>query len=283
MTFTPIHGPTAVVLRFTDEPSPQRGLIGMTLDDVPDGGHLSATAKAEMEAGYLPHEREARARGVPMLGSGRIFTTPEAAIVEPAIERIPPHWKKLWGVDFGIGHPFAAVLGLWDVDADVIHIHAVIRMTDAISLAHAAAMKRVGAGVPVAWPRDGTERDRNTGEPLATSYRRLGLRMLHEPATWEDGSVSTEAGILEWDEREKTGRLKVASHLSEWFEERRFYHRKDGKIVKIKDDLLSATRILIMAKRYARAVGLGPVAERRSEPQLATGIDFDLFGDGDAA
>jgi hypothetical protein len=29
-------------------------------------------------------------------------------------------------------------------------------------------------------------------------------------ATWPDGSVSTEAGIAEWDEREQTGRLKVA-------------------------------------------------------------------------
>ena len=35
----------------------------MTLDDIPDGGHLSPATKKRMEAGYLPHEREARARG----------------------------------------------------------------------------------------------------------------------------------------------------------------------------------------------------------------------------
>jgi hypothetical protein len=66
--------------------------------------------------------------------------------------------------------------------------------------------------------------------------------------------VSTEAGILEMDEREKSGRLKVARHLSDYLEERRFYHRKDGQIVKLKDDLMSAVRIAIMAKRFARAV-----------------------------
>jgi hypothetical protein len=43
------------------------------------------------------------------------------------------------------------------------------------------------------------------------------------------------------------------AHLSDWLEERRFYHRKDGQIVKIKDDLLSATRVALMMKRYAKA------------------------------
>jgi hypothetical protein len=251
----------------------------MTLDDIPDDGHLNAQTKQRMLDGYLPHEKEARARGVPSLGSGRIFTTPEANIVEPPMDWIPPYWKKLWGLDFGIMHAFAAVLVAWDVDNDTIHIHHAFRMADAISLAHVAAIKRVGAGVPVAWPHDGGERDRNTGEPLATAYRRLGLRMLHQHACWEDGSLSTEAGLMEWDEREKTGRIKVARHLSEWFEERRFYHRKDGKIVKIKDDLMSATRIALMGKRFARAVNLGPTAVQRSTPTLATGDDFDLFGD----
>jgi hypothetical protein len=90
--------------------------------------------------------------------------------------------------------------------------------------------------------------------------------MLDVHATWPDGSISTEAGILEWDERERTGRLKVARHLNEWLEERRFYHRKDGQIVKIKDDLMSATRFALMMKRYAKAVTLG-----------SDGADFDLF------
>ena len=89
VTFTPLHGPTAVVLRFTDEPSPDRSVVGMTLDDIPPDGHLSAEAKKKMIEGYLPHEREARARGIPMLGSGRIFTTDEAIIIEPPIDHIP--------------------------------------------------------------------------------------------------------------------------------------------------------------------------------------------------
>jgi hypothetical protein len=72
-----------------------------------------------------------------MLGSGRIFMTPEDAITEPPLEYIPAHWAKLWGIDIGIGHPFGAVLMLWDRDNDVVHVHHVIRMADALPLMHA--------------------------------------------------------------------------------------------------------------------------------------------------
>lgn len=277
MTFTPLKGRSAVVIRFLDEPSPDRSVTTMTIEDAL---HIPPEERQKIIDGYLAHEREARARGVPMLGSGRIFITPEQSIVEGVIDDLPQHWGKLWGIDFGIGHPFAAVLGAWDRDEDCWHILHCIRMADALSLVHATQMRRIGAAVPVAWPRDGTERDRNTGEPLSVGYRKHGLIMLPDHAHWEGGSVSTEAGIEEWDQREKTGRLKVAAHLADWFEERRFYHRKDGQIVKIKDDLMSATRMLFMMKRFARNVQLGPSDGRRGRGQpapQAAGVDFDLF------
>ena len=275
MTFTPLFGPTELVNSFTNEEHPDRGIVVMSLDEAE---HFTAEEKAKRLAGYKRHERDARARGIPKLGSGAIFITPEEQIIEPALSYIPEEWVKLWGIDFGIGHPFAAVLILWDRDNDVIHVHHAIRMSDALSIVHAAAMKKIGANVRVAWPRDGTERDRNTGETLAAGYKKHGLLMMPDHATWPDGSVSTEAGIDEWDEREKTGRLKVAAQLTEWLEERRFYHRKDGQIVKLRDDLMSATRIGLMMKRFARKAPLGGY---RSQPEgggIARGTDFDLFG-----
>lgn len=274
VTFTPLKGRSAVVLRFLDEPSPDRAVITMTIDDAL---HIPAEERAKIIAAYLPHEREARARGVPTLGSGRIFMAPEDSVTEAPIEFVPSHWVKLWGVDFGIDHPFGAVLILWDRDADVIHVHHTHRVTDALPIQHAEAMKKIGVEVPVAWPNDGNVR-RDDGKPMADHYKRHGLKMLSSHATWPDGSVSTEAGILEMDEREKSGRLKYARHLSDILEERRFYHRKDGQIVKLKDDLISALRVAIMTKRDARAVPLGSKkASRDGAGGMASGIDFDLF------
>lgn len=273
MTFTPLKGRSTVVMRFLDERTTDRDFVIMTIDDAK---HIPAEERAKIVAGYLPHEREARARGIPVLGSGRIFLAPEEAISEPPLEYIPAHWVKLWGIDFGIGHPFAAALLLWDRDNDVIHIHHVIRIADALPIQHAAAMKPIGASVPVAWPADGTQR-RDDGKPLSDHYKRHGLLMLPEHATWPEGGYSTEAGILEMDERMRSGRFKVARHLSEFFDEYRFYHRKDGQVVKIKDDILSAVRIAVMQKRSARAVALGGYAARRGQPTMATGMDFDVF------
>ena len=42
------------------------------------------------------------------------------------------------------------------------------------------------------------------------------------------------------------------NHLSEWFEEKRMLHRKDGKIVPERDDIESATRYAVMMLRCAR-------------------------------
>lgn len=273
-TFTPLKGRSSVVIRFLDEPSEDRGIISMTIEDAL---HISLEERAKIIAGFLPHEREARARGVPMLGEGRIFMMSEEAISESPLTYIPAHWVKLWCIDFGIGHPFAAVLMLWDKDNDVIHLHHTIRISDALPIQHAFAMKQIGAAVPVAWPRDGTNREQTSGETLAAAYKKHSLLMLPHHATWPDGGVSTEAGILEMDERMRSGRFKVAAHLSDWFEEYRFYHRKDGMIVKIKDDLMSATRIGVMQKRSAKAVGLGGHVGLMATATTATGTDFDVF------
>ena len=84
-------------------------------------------------------------------------------------------------------------------------------------------------------------------------YAKAGVRMLKDRATFEDGSNGVEAGLLDMLERMQTGRWKVFSHLEDWFQEFRLYHRKDGKIVKLKDDLMSASRYALMMKRKAIA------------------------------
>jgi hypothetical protein len=52
-------------------------------------------------------------------------------------------------------------------------------------------------------------------------------------------------------QRMQTGRFKIDSTLSQWWEEFRMYHRKDGQVIKERDDLMSATRYAVMMLRYA--------------------------------
>jgi phage terminase large subunit-like protein len=274
ITFTPLKGRSDVVLRFLDSSSKDREVVIMT---IMDAEHISPEMRQRIIDGYDPSEREARVMGVPMMGEGRIFTTLEDTIREPIIDRLPLYWTKLWGVDFGINHPFAAVLTAWDRDNDIVHLVHTIRMKDGLPLNHAAAMKNIGADIPVAWPHDGHNRDKGSGEALASLYKACGLKMLPGHAQFADGSISTEAGIREMQQRMANGQLKVAQHLSEWFDEYRFYHRKDGLIVKEKDDLLSATRVALMAKRSGQPVHLGSKRAKPRKDAVADGLDFDLF------
>src|ERR1700678_2549578 len=281
-TFTPLFGKTELTMRFTDVFDVDRSYFNMTLEEAE---HFSAEEKRKRLSGYRGHERDARARGIPLLGSGRIFLSDEETIREAHIEHIPRHWFKLWGIDFGIGHPFAAVLILWDKDNDVIHVHHCIRMNSedsagnpmlSLPLQHAKAMSAIGGNVRVAWPQDGTAREKSTGKPLSDMYKQQGLKMLEKHAAWEDGSNSTEKGILEMEERFSTGRLKVAAHLSDWWDEYRTYHRKDGEIVKVRDDLMSATRVAIMAKRFALVTELGSALKDKTRgSRISAGVDQD--------
>ena len=79
MTFTPLKGMSAVVKRFLLEPSNDRDVTTMTIDDAL---HYTAEDRARIVAGYPEHEREARAKGVPTLGSGRVFPVAEDALRE---------------------------------------------------------------------------------------------------------------------------------------------------------------------------------------------------------
>jgi hypothetical protein len=260
-----------------DEPADSRAYVVMTIEDAE---HIPADKRAAIIAAWPAHERDARSRGIPMMGSGRIFPYPHEAIIEQPILHIPAYWKKGWGIDFGIDHPFAAVLMLWDVDNDVLHVHHTIRMANALPLQHAQPMLQIGAAVPVFWPQDGTQRSKDgTGDTLAASYRKHKLLMHHDHATWPEGGLSTEAAVMDMQERITTGKFKVASHLADWLHEYDMYHRKDGQIVKVNDDLLSATQKGLMMRRFFRPVNLGEKRSQRRGPNdgQAADVDFDLF------
>ncbi|MDT3381716.1 terminase family protein [Labrys neptuniae] len=262
MTFTPLLGMSEVVRRFLSEASRDRSVTTMTIDDA---GHYSPEMRARIVAAYPAHEREARAKGIPILGSGRIFPVEEAMIAVDQI-RPEPFWPALGAMDFGWDHPFAAVMGYHDRDADVVYLTRAFRAREQTPLLHAGALRAWGDWLPWAWPHDGLQHDKGSGEQLAEQYRRQGLAMLPEHARFEDGSNGVEAGLMLLLDRMRTGRLKVSRHLNDWWEEFRLYHRKDGKVVKERDDLMSATRYLIMTLRHAT---LNPAALdlMRPEPQ----------------
>ncbi len=266
MTFTPLFGMSDVVTRFLEKPDPSRAVVQMGIKDAP---HMSPEMIAELLARYPTHEREARMNGEPLLGEGRIFLTDPEKITFPPDMPIPAHWAKLWGVDFGITHPFAAVLMAWDRDDDTWYVLATYRAADELPLVHTEAIRSIASEVPVAWPHDGHRRDPGSGATLAALYKKLDLRMLPTHAHFPQKGFSTEAAVMEMQQRfQKSGGpggLRVRADLVDFFQEYRGYHRKDGLIVKVRDDLLSACMKALMMRRHAKVVPLGRISNRGAQ------------------
>jgi phage terminase large subunit-like protein len=251
LTFTPLLGMSDLVMSFLEKPTGDRHVTQMSIDEAK---HFSDEERARIVLAYPEHERDARAKGVPQLGSGRIFPVAEETIAIDAFE-IPRHWVQIGGLDFGWDHPTAAVRLAWDRDADCLYVTNAYRQREATAVVHAAALRAWGTWLPWAWPHDGLQHSRDSGEQLAEQYRRQSLYLLHEHATFADGTTGVEAGLMEMLERMQTGRWKVFRHLAEWFQEFRLYHRKNGRVVKLADDLLSASRYAMMMRRFAEPEG----------------------------
>ncbi|MFP9529106.1 phage terminase large subunit family protein [Pectobacterium brasiliense] len=252
LTFTPENGRTDLVIGFMDIPSSAQTCMNVGWDDAP---HLSERVKKELLESYPPHQRDMRTKGIPMLGHGRIYDFSEELITCDPFP-IPDHWMVIDGMDFGWDHPQARVRLAWDADEDKFYITRAYKASQTSPGEAWFATKAWAAGAPTAWPSDGLQTEKGSGIQQKAYYEEAGFDMLTERATWPDGGNSVEAGLFELYDLMRQGRLKVFRGLRDWFEEYNFYHRDEkGKIVKIRDDLLDATRYAYMMRRFSIRYG----------------------------
>lgn len=281
VTFTPLLGMSQVVKRFLMEKPAGSVVVRMTIDDAE---HYSKEQREAIIAAYPEHEREARARGIPIMGSGLVFPVAESTISVAPFE-IPPHWARINGVDFGWGHPAAFSCMAHDRDTDTVYVYDAWKVKETPVMTQAGMVVGKGlANLPWAWPHDGLQHDKGSGNELRKQYEKFGMNMLPERAQFEvqpdgrAGGNSVEAGISMMLERFQTRRLRVFSHLEDWFSELRMYHRKDGIIVKQDDDIISATRYGLMMLRKAKSLlELEPTkAQSRGQASMQAFQAFDL-------
>ena len=218
--------------------------VSCSWDDVP---HLSTEQKAEYEAAYLPHEREARTRGFPSVGAGKIFPIPESDFVINPFE-IPSYWPRVYALDVGFKRT-AAVWGAMDPTTETWYIYDEYYAAEQQPPIHAAAIRAKGKWIPgVIDPSSmrGNERD---GRKLIFEYQGLGLEDLHKA----DNSV--EVGITRILLALSSGTLKVFLNCQNWLAEYRIYRYNDrGEVARNQEDhLMDATRYLKNSgQRYAK-------------------------------
>ena len=303
LSYTPLKGGGELTYRFLNEYSADRVDIRI---EATQAKHISASAARSSRKVYLPHEREARIHGIPQLGIARVFPFPiESLMRELNPDKDIQSWARwIVGLDFGYGHPFAAALCAWVPEVEDFYVVDGFKMERSEAFYHIKRMAGMcrGLRIPIAWPHDGLQHEKGSGEPLADVYRRLGAPMLGTHAQNKTGGFHTEPAIEEMCGYMKRGQFAIANHMSELAEEILSYHRdEDYKIVRLRDDLISAARYAFMMRRsgklldecdtYGRAPGADPGLydprpprrERDRESRFARGTanhpdgGFDVF------
>jgi phage terminase large subunit-like protein len=258
MTFTPLKGMSNTVKRFLLDKPEGTHVTQMTIEDA---AHYTPEERAAIIASYPEHEREARTKGIPTLGSGKVYPVLEQTIRATRFP-IPAHWFRIGGLDFGYDHPSAAVELAFDADNGTWYVNRCHRMTKATPVLFSAAVMPWGKApngtqwLPWAWPHDGNQEvggkyGAQDTVALAELYAQAGMFMLAEHATHADGSYGVEPGIMAILDLMQTGHWKVFDDLVDWWEEFRLYHRKDGRVIRANDDLMSAMRYAYMMARFA--------------------------------
>ena len=258
ITATPEEGMTQVVIQFTNDLKKGQALLTATWDDAP---HLSEDEKEQRLSAFPQHEREMRSKGVPLMGAGLIFPFADQDMVVPPF-KIPEHWAQIVGIDFGFNHPFAAVKLAWDRDSDTVYLTAEYRQKGTVPTTHADVIKKWGEWIPVAWPHDGLNTEKSTGDELRQEYQKAGLNMLPDKATNApdfsigqkegEGGNSREKSVLDMFSRMESGKFKIFATCPLWLQEKSMYHRDEkAKIVDLMDDLISASRYAHMMLRKA--------------------------------
>ena len=207
-------------------------------DDAP---HLDEKTKHDLLEATPPFLRDARSKGVPSLGAGAIYPIPESEIAVSYFD-IPVYWPRCYGLDVGWNRT-AALWIAYDPASGIGYLYAEHYRGLAEPAVHAEAIKARGqwmSGVCDPAARGSSQED---GQKLFDLYRQLGLNL-------SMADNARDAGIYDTWSALSTGRIKVMSHLLNFFNEYRLYRRdENGRIVKKHDHLMDVMRYLVRSGR----------------------------------
>jgi phage terminase large subunit-like protein len=257
--FTALHGVTPLIAHLLPEfadgdaidaevSSHWYTFIGW--DDIPFS-HLSQKERRETMASYLPHEIDARTKGIPRLGSGKVWDVDERTFIVPSFT-VPVHWPRWKAIDPGFQDPTGILDFALDVETDSIYLVGEYRKNLQHLSIHADYIMRNGAWIPcVIDPAGANIAD---GERVFDLYRKA----LRNPCFHARKNITE--GLMEVRDRMIDGRFFVFDTLRKWRGEYAQYIRDEkGRIVDKCEsggephhfDLMACTRYGVLGKVHA--------------------------------
>ena len=208
-----------------------------TWDDVP---HLSQEEKDDIWNNVPEYQREARSKGIPVLGSGNIYQFPESKLTCDDFE-IPDNWPRGYGMDVG----WKWTAGCWITQSPktkIYYVYAEYKKGRAEPSEHAEAVKGMDEPwLPGLIDPAANGRSQKDGQQLLQQYRALGLQL-------NKAVSSIEGGVLKCQRMIHAHQVQVFKSCTEFLKEYRKYRRDlNGNIIKKDDHLMDAFRYFMLS------------------------------------
>lgn len=258
LSMTPLQGMTEVCEAFLDNKADNRVVIQMEWSEA---DHLSEQEKQELLAGIPPYQQEAREKGIPVLGSGKIYPIEESVIGCEPFE-MPSHYRHVFAIDFGWSAPTAVLFAAIDPNTDIMYIYDEYYVSEKQPGDHATALYAKGVkNIPGVCDPAGQGTSANDGRKTIELYQDLGFDLT--PA-----DNSKEVGIQRALMDMHNGKIRVFKSLQNFWKEFRRYSRDEkGRIKDENDHLMDAMRYLVMSgKPLARIKEVGRRRDYAASP-----------------
>ncbi len=278
ITATPEEGYTDLVARFLDDED--HSIRWSIIASAYENFYLDREYINQLFESYSPQERLMRVEGLAVFGAGPIYPFTKEVLCCPPF-RIPEEWPKLSAIDPGFQNSRTAILwGAIDPHESPKKEDGTLYIFDLYNRKQATVDQIAPVilnkdrifrySIPMAYPKDANQAERSDGKRIAMEYRRLGVRLMAQPASLKtiDGKQTFNImdGINEVYSLIERGKLKIFDTpvMQPLIQEmQRYSMDEDGKIInKGSFDNCDALRYLVCSRHHA---AYGNPASRRVE------------------
>lgn len=284
MPMTPTAGMTDAVVKFYPDPQKNnRVLVQATIWDA-DDWVIPKHRKQQIWDEADEFERPCRCLGEPFQGSGKIFCIPKNNYMIDDV-RLDPSWHYGIGLDFGSVN-FGACFAAHDWKNDVFYVFGEYEQKGAETIQTKAFAlkdkmrhysKLIGFGGQeaenwiCAWGWDGTITQEEDCETTSDQWRKYGMKLMEDYCHILETKVDDKGKTRFVKNRARgpqidimrqgldTGKIKITRDCFTLLRQIDFYHKENGKIVKLRDHVLDSSRHLYIMKEQMKRLDFSAI------------------------
>ena len=263
-SFTPLKGLNGLVSKFWNKEEGYE-FIRVAWDDVPEYDpwgqpFLLKETRRQLERDYLPHEREARIAGKPVLGKGAVFQIsnwPTYITGEIDFTRIP-NIQRIIALDLGLVNDKTVIsLMYWEPYERTAYLHRQIcvqGIEEAVPSQYINHLLRPEVfGTPIVLPADANAAGRYTmsSSSIRELFESYELNVYHKPIMNppdSEGRITNHKsyGINQMRQMLEVGSLRVNENCIEFLNEARNYYVDERGRFSDPDDCIDSARYALL-------------------------------------